>query len=45
MPTRNMDCYFDLAVNSFTAGAVSALISGWYVPPPSLSLSFFYGMV
>ena len=35
MPTRNMDCLFELPVNAFTAGAVSALNSGWYLALPN----------
>ncbi len=35
MPTRNMDCLFQLDKNSFTAGAVSALNSGWYLAVPN----------
>ena len=35
MPLQNMDCYFDLALNTFTIGAVSPLNSGWYLAVPS----------
>jgi hypothetical protein len=34
MPTRNMDCFFDIDKNSFTVGAVSPLNSGWYLAVP-----------
>ena len=34
MPTRNMDCFFLLAHNTFTVGAVSPLNSGWYLAVP-----------
>ena len=34
MPTKNMDCLFKLKYNSFTAGAVSPLNSGWYMGIP-----------
>lgn len=37
MPTSNMDCFFELSVNSFTAGAVSALNSGWYLAIPNMN--------
>ena len=36
MPTRNMDCLFKLKYNSFTAGAVSPLNSGWYLAIPNI---------
>jgi hypothetical protein len=36
MPTKNMDCLFKLKYNSFTAGAVSALNSGWYLGIPNM---------
>lgn len=35
MPTRNMDCFFDLPYNAFTLGAVSPLNSGWYMAIPN----------
>lgn len=35
MPTKNMDCFFNLDVNSFTIGAVSPLNSGWYLAIPT----------
>lgn len=35
MPTRNMDCFFELDKNTFTVGAVSPLNSGWYLGIPS----------
>ena len=34
MPLKNMDCFFNLDVNTFTIGAVSPLNSGWYVAIP-----------
>jgi hypothetical protein len=34
MPTRNMDCFFQLERNAFTVGAVSPLNSGWYLAIP-----------
>lgn len=37
MPTKNMDCLFKLKYNSFTAGAVSPLNSGWYLAIPSMA--------
>lgn len=36
MPTSNMDCFFELTFNSFTAGAVSPLNSGWYLALPNM---------
>ncbi len=35
MPTKNMDCLFKLKYNTFTAGAVSPLNSGWYLGIPN----------
>lgn len=35
MPTRNMDCFFQLNDNAFTIGAVSPLNSGWFVAVPN----------
>lgn len=37
MPTENMDCYFELDLNTFTIGAVSPLNSGWYLAVPNLA--------
>eukprot|EP01038_Epipyxis_sp_PR26KG_P014482 gene14482-19440_t len=37
MPTKNMDCFFNLKVNTFTVGAVSPLNSGWFLAIPDLS--------
>jgi len=34
MPTRNMDCFFQLSANAFTVGAASPLNSGWYLAIP-----------
>ena len=36
MPTKNMDCFFKLDINTFTIGAVSPLNSGWYVGIPDV---------
>jgi alpha-N-acetylglucosamine transferase len=36
MPTKNMDCYFQLGHNSFTIGAVSPLNSGWFLVKPNV---------
>jgi len=36
MPTRNMDCFFNLDKNTFTVGAVSPLNSGWYLGIPDM---------
>jgi alpha-N-acetylglucosamine transferase len=36
MPTKNMDCYFQLGHNSFTIGAVSPLNSGWFLAKPNV---------
>ena len=35
MPTKNMDCYFNLEFNTFTNGIASPLNSGWYVAIPN----------
>lgn len=35
MPTKNMDCFFQLPYNAFTIGAVSPLNSGWFLAIPS----------
>lgn len=35
MPTKNMDCFFNLSQNSFTVGAASPLNSGWYLAIPN----------
>jgi len=37
MPLQNMDCWFQLEVNTFTVGAVSPLNSGWYLALPDLN--------
>ena len=34
MPTKNMDCFFELEYNAFTLGAVSPLNSGWFLAIP-----------
>lgn len=36
MPTRNMDCFFNLDYNTFTIGAVSPLNSGWFLGIPDI---------
>ena len=36
MPTRNMDCFFELQLNTFTIGAVSPLNSGWFLAIPNI---------
>jgi hypothetical protein len=36
MPTRNMDCFFELHSNTFTVGAVSPLNSGWFLGLPDV---------
>ena len=36
MPTKNMDCFFNLNLNTFTVGAASPLNSGWYLAIPDL---------
>ena len=35
MPTKNMDCFFQLSMNTFTVGLVSPLNSGWYLGIPN----------
>lgn len=35
MPTKNMDCFFNMPYNAFTIGAVSPLNSGWYLAIPN----------
>jgi len=35
MPTKNMDCFFQLELNTFTVGMVSPLNSGWYMAIPN----------
>ena len=41
MPTKNMDCFFQLNTNAFTIGAVSPLNSGWYLAVTS-SVAYKY---
>jgi len=36
MPTRNMDCFFQLGRNTYTVGAASPLNSGWYLAVPNM---------
>jgi len=38
LPTKNLDCYFQLSTNAFNTGNASPLNSGWYVAVPSLPL-------
>lgn len=35
MPTKNMDCFFEMPYNAFTIGAVSPLNSGWFLAIPN----------
>lgn len=35
MPTKNMDCFFNMPYNAFTIGAVSPLNSGWFLAIPN----------
>jgi hypothetical protein len=35
MPMQNMDCYFNLAANTFNTGNASPLNSGWFVALPN----------
>lgn len=37
MPTKNLDCFFDVSYQTFTIGAVSPLNSGWYLAKPNLA--------
>lgn len=36
MPTRNMDCFFEIDRNTFTTGGASPLNSGWYLAIPNI---------
>lgn len=36
MPTKNMDCYFELKQNTFNTGNASPLNSGWFLAIPNL---------
>jgi len=36
MPTKNMDCFFQLNMNTYTIGAASPLNSGWYLAVPNI---------
>ena len=36
MPTKNMDCYFELEQNTFNTGNASPLNSGWFLAIPNL---------
>jgi alpha-N-acetylglucosamine transferase len=42
LPTRNMDCYFEIAPYTFTIGAVSPLNSGWYLLSPNQKIYDFF---
>lgn len=42
MPTRNMDCYFQLPYNTFTIGAASPLNSGWFMAIPDMEIYKFF---
>jgi hypothetical protein len=36
MPLKNMDCFFQLRLNSFNTGNASPVNSGWYLAIPSI---------
>jgi hypothetical protein len=36
MPTKNMDCYFELKQNTFNTGNASPLNSGWFLVIPNM---------
>lgn len=38
MPTKNLDCFFELPYNTFNNGAASPLNSGWYLIIPNLDI-------
>jgi hypothetical protein len=42
MPTKNMDCLFELPFNSFTVGAASPLNSGWFLAIPNTETYDFF---
>jgi alpha-N-acetylglucosamine transferase len=42
LPTRNMDCYFEMVPYTFTIGAVSPLNSGWYLLTPNQKIYDFF---
>ena len=37
MPTKNMDCYFELKQNTFNTGNASPLNSGWFLAIPNMN--------
>ena len=37
LPTKNMDCYFNLNINTFNTGSASPLNSGWYLAIPNIT--------
>lgn len=37
MPTKNMDCFFKLEINSFNTGLASPVNSGWFLAVPDLA--------
>lgn len=37
VPIKNMDCFFDLQINTFNTGNASPLNSGWYVAVPNMT--------
>jgi len=37
MPIKNMDCYFELKVNTFNTGNASPLNSGWFLAIPNIT--------
>jgi len=37
MPTKNMDCYFELEQNTFNTGNASPLNSGWFLAIPNMN--------
>jgi len=37
LPTKNMDCYFNLNINTFNTGNASPLNSGWYLAIPNIT--------
>ncbi len=36
MPLKNMDCFFNLNMNTYTVGLVSPVNSGWYLAIPNI---------
>lgn len=37
LPFKNMDCFFELDINTFNTGNASPLNSGWYVAVPNMT--------